>query len=232
MTCAVIITAAGRGTRAGGDVPKQWQMLGGIPVLRHTVDAFRTMPAFGKIVVTLHPDDQARAACLGDGVQVVLGAATRAKSVSNALEAIVGSAVETVFIHDGARPFPSKAMIGRLQNALQRHNAAAPALAVTDALWRGDDGLVTGVQARENLFRAQTPQAFQFADILAAHRAHLGDAADDVAVARAFGLEVAIVEGDEDNIKITLPRDFLKAEQILAERSMAAGKRAEQSKDR
>lgn len=227
MTCAVIITAAGRGTRAGGDVPKQWQMLGGVPVLRHTVDAFSAMPEFSKIVVTLHPEDQAKAASLGAGVQVVIGAASRAKSVRNALEAIAGSPVDTVFIHDGARPFPSPAMIARLQDALQIYNAAAPALAVTDALWRGDDGLVTGVQARENLFRAQTPQAFRFADILAAHRAHLGDATDDVAVARAFGLEVAIVEGDEDNIKITWPGDFLQAERILAAR-----KRAEQSKDR
>ncbi len=226
MTCAVIITAAGRGTRAGGPVPKQWQMLGGIPVLRHTVDAFRAMPGFGKIVVTLHPEDQARAASLGAGVQVVIGAASRANSVKNALEAIADNPVDTVFIHDGARPFPSPAMVARLQDALQSHKAAAPALAVTDALWRGGDGLVTGVQAREKLFRAQTPQAFHFADILAAHRAHLGDAADDVAVARAFGLVVAIVEGDEDNIKITMPDDFLRAERILA-----ACKRAEQTKD-
>ena len=202
-------------------------MLGGIPVLRHTVDAFRAMPGFGKIVVTLHSEDHARAASLGAGVQVVIGAASRANSVKNALEAMADSAVDTVFIHDGVRPFPSLPMVARLLDALQSHKAAAPALAVTDALWRGDDGLVTGVQAREKLFRAQTPQAFHFADILAAHRAHLGDAADDVAVARAFGLVVAIVEGEEDNIKITMPDDFLRAESILA-----ACKRAEQTKDR
>lgn len=227
MTCAVIITAAGRGTRAGGDVPKQWQTLGGVPVLRHTVDAFRGVPEFSQIIVTLHPDDHARAASLGDGVMVVTGAASRAKSVKNALEAIVGTPVETVFIHDGARPFPSRTMLARLHDALQTHKAAAPALAVTDALWRGHVDRVTGVQDRDNLFRAQTPQAFHFADILEAHRAHPGDAVDDVAVARAFGLEVAIVEGDEDNIKITLPGDFVRAERILAARLLA-----EQTKDR
>lgn len=218
MTCAVIITAAGRGTRAGGDVPKQWQILGNMPVLQHTVAAFRTMQGFDRLVVTLHPDDRARAACLGADVQQVIGAGTRAQSVKNALEAIANEQITTVFIHDGARPFPSVAMIDRLHAALRTHRAAAPALAVTDALWRGGNGCVAGVIDRSNLWRAQTPQAFHFADILAAHRAHPGGAADDVEVARAQGVQVAIVEGDEENIKITLPGDFLRAERILAQR--------------
>ena len=217
MTSAVIITAAGRGTRAGGDLPKQWQMLGGRPVLHHTVSAFRAMAGFSRVVVTIHPEDRDLAASLLPNVELVIGAETRARSVRNALEAIDGAEVTTVFIHDGARPFPSLAMIERLRTALKTHKAAAPALAVTDALWRGQDGRVTGVQPRENLFRAQTPQGFHYADILAAHRAFQGDAADDVEVARAFGLEVAVVEGDEDNIKITLPSDFLRAARILAE---------------
>ncbi|WP_415233818.1 2-C-methyl-D-erythritol 4-phosphate cytidylyltransferase [Pseudorhodobacter sp.] len=221
MTSAVIITAAGRGSRAGGDVPKQWQMLGGAAVLQHTVAAFRAISGFSTIVVTLHPDDRARAATLGPGVHCVLGAGTRAQSVKNALEALVGLNIETVFIHDGARPFASLAMINRLRDALRTHKAAAPALAVTDALWRGENGRVMAVQSRAHLFRAQTPQAFHFAEILAAHRSHAGDAADDVEVARAAGLEVAIVDGDEENIKITLPGDFLRAERILAARRLA-----------
>jgi 2-C-methyl-D-erythritol 4-phosphate cytidylyltransferase len=218
MTSAVIITAAGRGIRAGGELPKQWQMLGGKPVLQHTVEAFRAMHLFSKIIVTIHPDDKQHATALGPDVQLVFGAETRTKSVKNALEAIESASVSDVFIHDGARPFPSRALIDRLIDALIHSKAAAPALAVTDALWRGKNGQVTGVQDRTNLFRAQTPQAFHFADILAAHRAHSDDAADDVAVARAMGLEVAIVAGDEDNIKITLPDDFLRAERILAQR--------------
>jgi 2-C-methyl-D-erythritol 4-phosphate cytidylyltransferase len=218
VTSAVIITAAGRGTRAGGDSPKQWQLLGGKPVLAHTVDAFRAMAGFAKIVVTIHPDDRDLASSLGPDVQLVLGADTRAQSVKNALESLDLKSIKTVFIHDGARPFPAQAMVARLQHALGTHKAAAPALVVTDALWRGADGLVTGVQPRDNLFRAQTPQAFHLADILAAHRAHPGLAADDVEVARAFGLAVAIVEGDEHNIKITHPGDFLRAAQILAQR--------------
>jgi 2-C-methyl-D-erythritol 4-phosphate cytidylyltransferase len=218
MTRAVIITAAGRGTRAGGDSPKQWQMLGGKAVLQHTVDAFRNMAVFSKIIVTLHPDDLGRAAVLGPDIQRVIGADTRAKSVRNALEAIEDDGISTVYIHDGARPFPSRGLIDRLAAALTQSAGAAPALAVTDALWRGDNGQVTGVQDRSNLYRAQTPQAFHFADILAAHRAQTGDAADDVAVARAAGLAIAIVAGDEDNIKITVADDFLRAERILAQR--------------
>lgn len=221
MTCAVIITAAGRGTRAGGDLPKQWQMLGGKPVLHHTIAAFRAMPGFSNIIVTIHPEDAERAASLAPDVQRVFGADTRAQSVKNALEALDNTPIKTVFIHDAARPFPSEALVTRLRQALQSHKAAAPALAVTDALWRGENGRVTGVQARENLFRAQTPQAFHFAEILAAHRAHPGNAADDVEVARAMGLEVAIIEGDEDNMKITHPGDFLRAEHILAARMAA-----------
>ncbi len=218
MTRAVIITAAGRGTRAGGDSPKQWQRLGDKSVLQHTVDAFRSMAVFSKIIVTLHPDDLDRAAVLGPDIQRVIGADTRAKSVRNALEAIEKDNVSTVYIHDGARPFPSRGLIDRLAAALEQYAGAAPALAVTDALWRGENGQVTGVQDRTNLYRAQTPQAFHFIDILAAHRAQTGDAADDVAVARAAGLAIAIVAGDEDNIKITLADDFLRAERILAQR--------------
>ncbi|WP_168199126.1 2-C-methyl-D-erythritol 4-phosphate cytidylyltransferase [Pseudorhodobacter turbinis] len=221
MTSAVIITAAGRGLRAGGDVPKQWQMLGQKPVLAHTVEAFRAF-GFATIIVTLHPDDMTRAACLGADVVLVTGGENRARSVRNALETIDPETVSTVFIHDGARPFMTAGLIARLQGALQNAPAAAPALPVTDALWRGEDGLVTGVQDRANLYRAQTPQAFHLAEILTAHRAHPGNAADDVEVARAAGLAVAIVEGDEDNMKITLPGDFLRAEKILAQHQREA----------
>ncbi|SEN84078.1 2-C-methyl-D-erythritol 4-phosphate cytidylyltransferase/2-C-methyl-D-erythritol 4-phosphate cytidylyltransferase / 2-C-methyl-D-erythritol 2,4-cyclodiphosphate synthase [Pseudorhodobacter antarcticus] len=220
MTSAVIITAAGRGLRAGGKIPKQWQHLGGKPVLAHTVAAFQTL-GFTQILVTIHPDDTPHAAYLGPDVRLIIGGDTRAKSVKNALESIDINHISQVFIHDGARPFVTAALIARLQTALQTQPAAAPALPVTDALWRGENGLVTGVAERTNLFRAQTPQAFHLAAILAAHRIHPGNAADDVEVARAAGLAVAIVAGDEDNIKITLPGDMARAEQILQHRKQA-----------
>ncbi len=216
MSIAVIIVAAGRGTRAGGEVPKQWQLLAGQPVLAHTLAAFAGMP----VVLVIHPEDRARAEALAPGARLVEGGATRDASVRAALEALDGTGVSRVLIHDGARPFPSPALIGRLVAALDDHPGAAPALAVTDALWRGDAGLVAGTQSRDGLYRAQTPQAFRFEAILAAHRAHPGNAADDVEVARAAGLDVAIVEGDEQNLKLTFPGDFARGEAILKGRMM------------
>lgn len=216
MSTAVIIVAAGRGTRAGGDVPKQWQMLAGQPVLAHTLAAFHGMAR----VLVIHPDDRAQAEAIAGDALIVIGGASRDQSVRNALEALDGHGVSRVLIHDGARPLVSGAVIARVLAALDDAPAAAPALAVTDALWTGVQGRVSGTQDRSGLYRAQTPQGFHFDAILAAHRAHTGSAADDVEVARGAGLDVAIVEGEEDNLKLTFPGDFARAEAILKGRGM------------
>ncbi len=216
MTTAAIITAAGRGLRAGGDVPKQWQLLGGRAVVAHALAAFEGMLR----VLVVHPEDRRRAEALGLDVLIVDGGASRSASVRNALEVLAGRGVARVLIHDGARPLVSGAVIQRVIGALDQAEGAAPALMVTDALWRGDAGLVVGTVPREGLFRAQTPQGFRFEAILAAHRAHPGEAADDVAVARSYGMNVVIVAGDEDNLKLTFPGDFAKAEAILKGRQM------------
>jgi len=211
---AIIIVAAGRGLRAGGDVPKQWAMLGGEPVLARTVRAFA---GIGRVCLVVHPDDMARALDLVDGRAVlVAGGASRSESVLNALTCLEGSDVDRVLIHDGARPLVSGALIGRVLAALDHHAGAAPGLGVSDALWRGEDGFVRGMQARDGLYRAQTPQGFRFPAILAAHRLHGAGAADDVEVARAAGLDVAIVAGEDENIKLTWPGDFARAERIIA----------------
>ncbi|MFD1913430.1 bifunctional 2-C-methyl-D-erythritol 4-phosphate cytidylyltransferase/2-C-methyl-D-erythritol 2,4-cyclodiphosphate synthase [Halodurantibacterium flavum] len=224
MTWTAIIVAAGRGTRAGGEIPKQWQQLGEMPVLAHTIRAVRAANPSG-IVLVVHPDDIPRARALAEDLHVDLrlveGGASRTESVRNALEALSDAPPRQVLIHDGARPGVTVALVERVLAALEQSPAAAPALAVTDALWRGEGGRVTGTQDREGLWRAQTPQGFDFAAILAAHRAYRGDAADDVAVARAAGLDVAIVQGDEDNLKITLPGDFARAARLLPERAMS-----------
>jgi 2-C-methyl-D-erythritol 4-phosphate cytidylyltransferase/2-C-methyl-D-erythritol 2,4-cyclodiphosphate synthase len=216
MTVAAIIVAAGRGTRAGGTVPKQWQLLAGQPVVRHSIRAFAGLA--DQVILVVHHDDVARATPMG--VQLVEGGATRDASVRNALNHLAGTGTSRVLIHDGARPLVSPALITRLIGALDQSVAAAPAVPVTDALWRGDDLRVTGTQDRTGLWRAQTPQAFHFDAILAAHRAHPGGAADDVEVARAAGLDVMIVQGDEDNLKLTFAEDFARAERILKGRSM------------
>lgn len=216
MRVASIIVAAGRGTRAGGGTPKQWRLLGGVPVLAHTVAAFREL---GQIIVVLHPDDMAQGlALLGGSVTLVAGGESRAESVKNALEALEGSGISKVLIHDGARPLVPRSVITAVLDALEHTPGAAPALPVTDALWRGDAGTVAGTQSRDGLYRAQTPQGFRFPEILAAHRSHPGHAADDVEVARAAGLSVAIVHGHEDNLKLTYAEDFARAEAILRAR--------------
>jgi 2-C-methyl-D-erythritol 4-phosphate cytidylyltransferase/2-C-methyl-D-erythritol 2,4-cyclodiphosphate synthase len=213
VSIAAIIVAAGRGTRAGEGLPKQWRGLGGTPVLTRTVAAFAGLD---RVVVVLHSDDMPLGLeAFGGTVTLVAGGPTRAASVHAGLEALDGSGVDRVLIHDGARPFVSAGLIARVLAALDDHPAAAPAMPLTDALWTGAAGMVTGALPRDGLWRAQTPQGFRFAPILAAHRAHPGGAADDVEVARWAGVPVAIVPGDEANFKITFAGDFSRAEKAL-----------------
>lgn len=209
---AAIVTAAGRGARAGGE-PKQWRDLAGRSVLARSLEAFA---GFDRVVLVVHPDDMARAIRdFAGGVTIVTGGDTRAASVMAGLQALEGQATH-VLIHDGARPLVSDAVIGGVIDALQAGApAAAPALPVTDALWRGQDSAVTGTARREGLFRAQTPQGFTLEQISAAHRLHPDNAADDVELALKAGIAVAITPGSEDNLKITFPADFARAERIL-----------------
>lgn len=215
-TTAAVIVAAGRGTRAGGEIAKQWQEVAGARVIDHTLRTFRTHPRIDHIVVVLHPDSLNTPL---SGATTVAGGDTRARSVRAGLEALTGAAPDLVLIHDVARPCLPSAVIDRVLEALNTTPGAAPALAVTDALWHGDNGKVTGTQDRTGLYRAQTPQGFHFDAILAAHRAGDGTEADDVAVARAAGLDVTIVAGSEDNLKITHAADFDRVAQILETRN-------------
>ncbi len=213
---AAVIVAAGRGSRAGGPVPKQFQRLAGRAILAHTVERFRDHPRVAQVVVVLNPADGALAdAALPEDVARAPGGASRDGSVENGLAAL-GPDVTHVLIHDGARPLVPQAVIDGVLDALETHPGAAPALAVTDALWRGAAGLVAAPTPRDGLYRAQTPQGFDLAAIRSAHDAHPGGAADDVEVALAAGLDVAITQGHEDNIKVTLPGDFARAEKILS----------------
>lgn len=212
---AVLLVAAGQGARAGGGLAKQWRDLGGAMVAAHTVAAFRAA-GLSRLLLVLRPEDAPRAETLA--LPWVAGAESRAGSVRAGLAALAADPPRAVLIHDAARPLVTPALIARVLAALATHPGAAPALPVTDALWRGEGGAVTGTLPRAGLFRAQTPQGFRFPDLLAAHRAHEGEAEDDVAVARAAGLAVAIVAGEEDNMKLTFPGDFARAEAILERR--------------
>ncbi|MEM1361211.1 MAG: bifunctional 2-C-methyl-D-erythritol 4-phosphate cytidylyltransferase/2-C-methyl-D-erythritol 2,4-cyclodiphosphate synthase [Pseudomonadota bacterium] len=226
MTASVLIVAAGRGNRAGGSIPKQYQNLIDSPVLQVTLEVFASHRRIQEAVVVLHPDD----AQLFDTLVTVppnlsltrtLGGATRDASVKAGLEAL-GSDSDAVLIHDAARPLVSHAVIDGVLSALDTHDGAAPALPVVDALWRGADGFVTAAADRSGLFRAQTPQGFRVPAIRAAHAAHAGGAADDVEVALAQGLHVAITDGEEQNLKITHATDFARAAEIIKRRSQEA----------
>ncbi|WP_425090279.1 bifunctional 2-C-methyl-D-erythritol 4-phosphate cytidylyltransferase/2-C-methyl-D-erythritol 2,4-cyclodiphosphate synthase [Tropicimonas sp. S265A] len=213
---AAIVVAAGRGLRAGGEMPKQWSPLAGRRVLDWTIAAFDRQPEVAEIIVVLHPDDMALAETLSSTTPLrhVAGGATRDASVRSALKALSPSAV-AVLIHDAARPCVSADLIAAVIRATIETGAAAPALPVTDALWTGADGRVTGTRERAGLYRAQTPQGFRPDLIVAAHAAHPGGAADDVEVARAAGHAVTIVPGEARNLKITYPDDFARAETLI-----------------
>ena len=209
---AAVIVAAGAGLRAGQPVPKQFALWRGKPVVRHSAEALAAA-GISPIVVAIPAgaDDVAGAALAGiAGVRLVTGGATRQESVRRALEALSGDAPQAVLIHDAARPVLPRAVIDRLVTALAQQPGAIPVLPVVDSLC-GVDGAVMGAPAeREALRRVQTPQAFRYADILAAHRGWSGadTAGDDAQVARAAGLAVALVDGDETLHKLTYAADF------------------------
>jgi 2-C-methyl-D-erythritol 4-phosphate cytidylyltransferase/2-C-methyl-D-erythritol 2,4-cyclodiphosphate synthase len=219
-TCVALIVAGGRGERFGGDRPKQYLSLAGKPLLRHCLERFCHHPGIDRVRAVLHPDDAAMYAAAADGLDLldpVPGGVSRQDSVRLGLESLTDDPPEWVLIHDGVRPLVSPALIGRVRHGLGAHAAALPVLPVIDTLKRGADGVVAGTVDRAGLYRAQTPQGFAYARILEAHRRFAGATmTDDAALAEAAGLTVALVDGDEDNMKITQPADLVRAERLLA----------------
>lgn len=238
MTTAALIVAAGRGTRAtrGDTLPKQYVELGGVAVLGHTLDAF---PAFVDVIqVVIHPDDEASYAAVVTWARTrphdlvcakllpaVHGGPTRQASVLCGLEALAalgrGRIPDRVLVHDAARPFVSGEDIARVIAALDTSPGAILAVPLSDTLKRGDgDHLVRETIPRGGLWRAQTPQAFHFPAILAAHRQAAADGAtdltDDAAVAERSGLPVRLVTGSSDNIKLTTAEDLDMAAAALS----------------
>ncbi len=218
MIVHALIVAGGRGVRAGDGMPKQYRTIGGTTVLRHAIDAFVRHSGVTAVQVVIHPDDADRYAAATAGLDLhapVHGGATRQASVLAGLDAMRGAT--HVLIHDAARPFVTPDMIDRVIAALSEHDGATPALPVVDSL-RSGDITVDGDIDRSRLHRVQTPQGFGYDAILAAHRAATGTESDDVAVARAAGLTVALVAGDEVAFKLTTAADFVRAEAMLAGR--------------
>ena len=208
---AAIVVAAGKGLRAGQPLPKQFARWKGKPVLRHSVETLLAAGASPLIVVLPEGGAEAAEEALAglDGWKGVTGGATRQQSVALGLAAI--DQAERVLIHDAARPSLPLSVIQRLLDALEVHSGAIPVLPVVDSLAMSENGIMAGSADRETLRRVQTPQAFRFADILAAHRAWAGEpaAGDDAQVLRASGASVALVDGDEVLRKLTFAEDFV-----------------------
>jgi 2-C-methyl-D-erythritol 4-phosphate cytidylyltransferase/2-C-methyl-D-erythritol 2,4-cyclodiphosphate synthase len=213
MRVSALLMAAGRGARFGADTPKQYLPLLGRPVLRHAAEALLRDGLVDRILPVCAAGEEARVASLLDGLPAlppVAGGDTRQDSVRAGLEALAAgsSPPNAVLVHDAARPVVPAGTVARLVAALETAPGAIPARRVTDTLKRGEAGRIAGTVPREGLWRAQTPQAFRFPVLLAAHRTATGEATDDAQLLEAAGEAVALVEGSESNVKITFPEDL------------------------
>ena len=216
MTFHAIIVAGGSGSRSGGK--KQWMRLGGRPVLDWSIDAFVGAGALQTVVVVPAEDVVQAQETYGERVLVVAGGADRSASVVNGLRAITGDDGDIVMIHDAARPLIKIHHIKALLDYLEVKPAAILALPITDSLKKGHDGIITDAPTRDDLWRAQTPQAFRLADIRRAYAAWPAaePATDDAMIAGRAGIAVGLVEGDTCLHKLTYPADFTWLEAFIA----------------
>ena len=218
-TVAAVVVAAGRGLRAGGGHPKQYRRVGGEPVIRPSLAVLAGHPEVMAVQPVIHPDDGARfeAACADLRLlPPVFGGATRQASVRAGLEALAARQPDVVLVHDAARPFASAALVSRAI-AAAAGGAAVPVLPVVDTVKTVDrSGTITGTLDRDPLRVVQTPQAFGFELLLAAHRravtAGRDDFTDDAALAEWAGLKVMTFAGEAGNVKLTTAEDFARAE--------------------
>ncbi|CAH0151428.1 bifunctional 2-C-methyl-D-erythritol 4-phosphate cytidylyltransferase/2-C-methyl-D-erythritol 2,4-cyclodiphosphate synthase [Roseomonas sp. CECT 9278] len=216
---AALLMAAGTGQRFGAPVPKQYLPLLGRPVIRHAAEALLREGLVDRLLPVVAPGEEAHVAALLDGLPAlppVAGGPTRAASVRAGLEVLATDPPAMVLVHDAARPVIPPGTIAALRDALAHAPGAIPAQPVTDTLKRGADGRILHTVPREGLFRAQTPQAFRFDVLLAAHRGGDATATDDAALLEAGGLPVALVAGSEHSIKITWPEDLARVEAHLS----------------
>jgi 2-C-methyl-D-erythritol 4-phosphate cytidylyltransferase/2-C-methyl-D-erythritol 2,4-cyclodiphosphate synthase len=215
MRIAAILVAAGSGTRFGAEMPKQFLTIAGKPVIRHAAEALAEHVSLLQPVGDAESIEAALHGMAGY-LPVIPGGATRQDSVRAGLEALAPHQPDIVLVHDAARPVIPAGTIAALLAALRDSPGAIPAAPVADTLKRAERGTIVETVPRAGLFRAQTPQAFRFRALLAAHRSGLIGATDDAALLEAAGETVAVVPGSDDNIKLTYPDDLIRLERIMA----------------
>jgi 2-C-methyl-D-erythritol 4-phosphate cytidylyltransferase/2-C-methyl-D-erythritol 2,4-cyclodiphosphate synthase len=212
MHVTAIIAAGGTGRRLGAPVPKQMLEIGGRTLLECSVDVFRTHPAVSDLIVALPPAWMADPPRGLAGVRLVEGGRRRQDSVANAFDALPEQ-TDVVLVHDAARPFVNQDVITRAIDAAAAHGAAIAAIPVSDTVKRVDGRRIVQTVPREEIFLAQTPQAFTRAvlqDAVAMGRSGV-EATDEAMLAERAGHAVHIVEGDPANVKITTPADLAAA---------------------
>lgn len=226
MKKTVVIVAGGSGTRAGGDVPKQFQTLFGRPVLWWSMKAFRDESPDCRIIVVMHPGFFDLWDILCDeipaedriGHETVCGGRSRCESVKNGLMAIDSDYTGLVAVHDAARPLVDSALISRGWEAAERHGAAVPAVAVADSLRRLTPQGSESVR-RSDFVAVQTPQVFGFPLLWQAYsRDDFSGFTDDASVVEAAGAKITLFDGSPDNFKITNPSDLGFAGVVLSSR--------------
>lgn len=225
MSVAAVIVAAGAGLRAGGQRPKQYQAIGGKPVLYWTIKAFLEHPGIAHLQTVIGPGQEHLFEEATRGLTVlspVVGGDTRQASCRIGIEALAARKPEKVLIHDAARPFASLDLISHVIAYLEHHDGVVPGLPIADTVKRAPAGLIAQTVSREALWLAQTPQGFRFDAILAAHRAAgaSGEAGftDDASVAERAGLKVAMIPGRLENRKLTTAEDIREADRFLAQK--------------
>jgi 2-C-methyl-D-erythritol 4-phosphate cytidylyltransferase / 2-C-methyl-D-erythritol 2,4-cyclodiphosphate synthase len=225
---AVVLVAAGRGERAGSvsEGPKQYRLIGGRSIIAHTIDALLRHSSIGPIAVVIHPDDEDlfhQSVAAHHQILVVHGGATRQVSTYMGLLALRALSPDFVMIHDAVRPFVDHALLNRIMISLEKGGGVIPAVAISDTIKQVDSALlILATVPRTHLYGAQTPQAFSYDDILAAHeRASAAGSlefTDDASIAEYAGIPVRIVEGSAENVKLTWKRDIEMADQTLSAR--------------
>ena len=220
-----VVPAAGLGTRMGGDTPKQYLSLGGLPILVYSLQVFQQIEGIREVILCVPASD--REYCWREIVkpfglkkvtQVVAGGTRRQDSVSNGLAAI-SDQPDGVLVHDGVRPFIDQQIVRSVIDCAGQTGAAVVAMPIHDTVKRVDpSGIIQETLKREELWQIQTPQVFRYDWLVQAHQQaqqHQWDVTDDAALIERMGYPVSVVEGSCFNIKVTKPDDLVFGEAIL-----------------